>query len=270
MELPRAQAADDPRLDDFTALNDPARRRELERRGDHFVVEGAVALEQLLRTGGWEVRQVVLAPRAAERLADLLGPVRDRTIVAEAPVLREVVGFDLHRGVLASVQRRPPRSIADLLHPTQPQLAVALEGVNDHENLGAIYRNAAGFGCAAVALDPTTADPFYRRSVRVSLGHVMTVPTATIAAAPAGIDELRAAGATVVALSPSGEVDLRVLSRSALGSGPLAVLAGAEGPGLSDRALAAADVRAAIAMPRDVDSLNVATAVAVALFHLSA
>lgn len=268
MDLPVAASPTDPRLADFVALNDPARRRAVERGGGYFVVEGAVALEQLLRVGGWEVRTIALLPQAAERLGGRLTPVLDRVVVAPQPVLEEVVGFDLHRGVLASVQRRPSRSVAEVVRPGRPDLLVALEGVNDHENLGAIYRNAAGFGAAAVVLDPTTADPFYRRSVRVSLGHVLTVPTAAMAATPAGIAELQAAGATVVALSPGGDMDLRSLARPAIGAGPVVVLAGAEGPGLGDAALAAADVRAAIPMPAAVDSLNVATAVAIALFQL--
>lgn len=269
MPPPEITSVDDPRLADFVALNDPGRRRQVERSGGYFVVEGSLALEQLLRVGGWTVRQVVLLPRAADRLGPALAPLADRTAVADEAVLREVVGFDLHRGVLASVERRPPRPVAAVLRPGEPQLLVALEGVNDHENLGAIYRNAAAFGCAGVALDPTTADPFYRRSVRVSLGHVLTVPTMALAAVPEGIEDLRAAGATVVALAPGGERPLRSLDRSVLGGGPIVVLAGAEGPGLTEGALAAADVRASIPMPSEVDSLNVATALAVALFHLA-
>lgn len=268
MPFPVASSPDDPRLADFVALNDPTRRREIERRGNWFVVEGALALDQLLRVGGWQVRRVALLPRAAERLGPRLADLADRVVVAPEAVLRAVVGFDLHRGVLASVERVPPRSVAEVVVADAPQLLVALEGVNDHENLGAVYRNAAGFGSAAVVVDPATADPFYRRSVRVSLGHVLTVPTATMASAPAGIEELRSNGATVVALTPAGDADLRTLDRGTLGTGPLVVLAGAEGPGLSRAALDAADVRAAIAMPADVDSLNVATAVALALYQL--
>ncbi len=269
VKLPHAVAPDDPRLADFVALNDPAQRRAVERRGGYFVVEGIVALEQLLRTHGWDVRQVALVPGAVDRLGERLRPMADRTVVADRQVLEQVVGFDLHRGVLASVARRSPPLIESLVRPGHPSLLVALEGVNDHENLGAVYRNAAAFGCAAVALDPTTADPFYRRSVRVSLGHVLTVPTVAMPAMPDGIGALRQAGATVLALSPAGSVDLRALGRGALGDGRIAVLAGAEGPGLSDAALEAADHRVAIPMPSSVDSLNVATALAVALFHLS-
>lgn len=269
MPFARATAPDDPRLADFVALNDPARRRELERHGGYFVVEGAVALRQLLRVGGWRIRQVALLPRAAERLGAALDEVAERVVVADEDVLRSVVGFDLHRGVLASVERVAPRAIDDVVAPGRADLLVALEGVNDHENLGAIYRNAAGFGAAAVLVDPTCADPFYRRSVRVSLGHVLTVPTASLGPAPEGVAALQARGAVVVALTPTGETDLRALDRTLLGDGPLVALVGAEGPGLTGPAMAAADVRASIAMPAAVDSLNVATALAVALFQLT-
>lgn len=155
-----------------------------------------------------------------------------------------------------------------LVAPGQSQLLVALQGVNDHENLGALYRNAAAFGAAGVVLDARCADPFYRRSVRVSLGHVLAVPTATIAAGADGIAELHAAGVTTVALSPAAATDLAEVDPAALGAGPVALVLGAEGPGLTDDVLAAAHHRVAIAMAAGVDSLNVATAAAVALWAL--
>lgn len=270
--------APDPRLADFVALNDPARRREVERSGGYFVVEGVLAVERLLSLPRWEVRSIVLLPRLADRLAGALverfgaapGEPGCPVAVVDSPTLNQVVGFDLHRGALASVTRRLPVALADL-DPTAFAPGARLlvtEGVNDHENLGGLYRNAAAFGVDAVVLDPTSADPFYRRSVRVSLGHVLAVPTVMAPAHPAGIEALRARGVTVVALTPTGAVDLRDLDRSALGAGPVAVLVGAEGPGLSPAALTAADHRVRITMATGVDSLNVATAAAVALHHL--
>ena len=268
----------DPRLADFVALNDPARRRQVERSGSYFVVEGVLAVERLLALPQWEVRSIALLPRLADRLAEAIegrfgvppGAPDCPVSVVDQDALNHVVGFDLHRGALASVTRRPPPRLDDLDPATlnAARLLVMAEGINDHENLGGLYRNAAAFGVDAMVLDPTSADPFYRRSVRVSLGHVLAVPTVMAPAHPAGIEALRARGVTVVALTPTGDVDLRDLDRPTLDSGPVAVLVGAEGPGLSEAALTAADHRVRITMATGVDSLNVATAAAVALHHL--
>ena len=269
----------DPRLADFVALNDPARRRQVERSGGYFVVEGVLAVERLLALPQWEVRSIALLPRLADRLAAAIeerfgaptGAPDCPVSVVDQDALNRVVGFDLHRGALASVTRRPPPPLDDV-DPADldaVRLLVMTEGINDHENLGGLYRNAAAFGVDAMVLDPTSADPFYRRSVRVSLGHVLAVPTLMVPALPAGIEALQARGVTVVALTPTGDVDLGDLSRSSLGSGPVAVLVGAEGPGLSPAALTAADHRVRITMATGVDSLNVATATAVALHHFS-
>ncbi|MGN6693538.1 MAG: TrmH family RNA methyltransferase, partial [Aquihabitans sp.] len=176
------------------------------------------------------------------------------------------VGFDIHRGAQASVERRAPVPLAELLAAGGPELLVAAEGLNDHENLGSLYRNAAAFGCAGVVLDPTCADPFYRRSVRVSQGNVLAVPTASMRT----IEDLHAAGVATIALTPAADHQLVDLHRTALGTGPVAVLVGAEGPGLDPRTIAAAKHRASIPMEAGVDSLNVATAAAIALFHLRA
>lgn len=255
----------DPRLSDFVALNQPETRREVERRGDYFVVEGVLAIERLLTLPDWHVRSLALLPRAADRLEPLLAGRDLPVVVADEAELRQVVGFDLHRGALASVTRRAPTPAPDLLATVAPGgLVVATEGLNDHENLGALYRNAAAFGAAAVLVDPTTADPFYRRSVRVSQGHVLSVPTATYAS----IHELHEAGATTLALTPAGDVAVADVDTTGA-AGSVVVLVGAEGPGLRADTLAAAHRRVRIPMAADVDSLNVATAAAVALSRLA-
>jgi len=141
---------------------------------------------------------------------------------------------------------------------------VVLEGVNDHENIGAIFRNAAAFGVDAVILDPTTADPLYRRATRVSLGHVLRVPFARVERWPDALGELRELGFTTLALTPSRDAD----PLGAVVAGPparLALVLGAEGPGLTTSALASVDRRVRIPMAEGVDSVNVATAAAIAL-----
>jgi tRNA G18 (ribose-2'-O)-methylase SpoU len=267
--------ADDPLLADFRALSDPETRRRVERDGDFFVVEGLLAIERLLSLDEWHVRSFALLPRVAERLGPLIAERAPGVAVAVAgeDVLREVAGFDIHRGALASVDRRPRATTAELVDAAATsgggRLLLALEGLNDHENLGALYRNAAAFGAVGVLLDPTCADPFYRRAVRVSLGHVLAVPTGSLAAAPGGLTELHRLGVTTVALTPHADIALRDLDRSTLTDGPIALLLGAEGPGLTDAALESAHHRVSIPMAPGVDSINVAAASAVALHHLS-
>lgn len=171
-----------------------------------------------------------------------------------------VTGFAIHRGIVASAGRLPlPRPEAVLSGARQ---VAVLEAVNDHENIGALFRNAAAFGIDAVLLDPTTADPLYRRSVRVSLGHVLHVPWARMEPWPDGLAVVRDAGFRVLALSPAGP--RTVAEAVADTSDPIAWLLGAEGPGLSDVAVAAADEQVRIPIAEGVDSLNVATAAAVA------
>ena len=210
---------------------------------------------------------MLLLPRVADRLRpQLAGLTAVPVYVAPPEVLRAVVGFDLHRGALAAVDRPPALAAEHLV--SQRRLVVVTEGINDHENLGALFRNAAAFGVDALLLDPSSADPLYRRSVRVSMGHVLDVPFARIGALPRGLDVVWSAGGFVVALTP--DVDAVVVNElERPEGGPLALVVGAEGPGLSGATRAAADVRARVAMVPGVDSLNVATALAVALSHVT-
>jgi tRNA G18 (ribose-2'-O)-methylase SpoU len=171
----------------------------------------------------------------------------------------------VHRGILGSVHRPPMPAAAELL--AAAQRIIVLEDVNTHTNVGAIFRCAAALGMDAVLLSPSCADPLYRRSVRVSMGEVFAVPYARLDPWPGALEEVRAAGFTVLALTPDpAAVSLRDLS--AADRARPALLLGAEGPGLSGRALTAADVRVRIPMHHGVDSLNVAAAAAVACYAL--
>jgi len=190
--------------------------------------------------------------------------------------------------VVAVATRPPLPSAEDLLADAAgpsvgnrtPPLVAVLEGLNDHENIGALFRNAAAFGVAGLLLDPTCADPLYRRSIRVSVGHVLHLPFARLAPWPTALDLVRAAGFVVAALAPRppARIDVPVVGLTELKaqlSGPghppgVALLLGAEGPGLTESALALSDVMVPIPMADGVDSLNVATAAAVALHTLAA
>jgi tRNA G18 (ribose-2'-O)-methylase SpoU len=260
---------DDP-LDDYRALNDSRTRRRVERQGGYFVVEGLLALGALLDSP-YPVRSVLATERKAARVADLVAG-RARLVVRPDDEVAAVAGFDVHRGVLAAADRLPLPDPRDVLAGTR--LALVVEGVGDHENLGALFRNAAAFGVDAVLLDPTTADPLYRRSVRVSVGHVLRVPWTRLAPWPAALDDLEAAGWLVLALTPAADAEpLRSAVTDTSGGPdvpPVAVLVGAEGPGLTAGALGAATRRVRIPLAPGVDSLNVATAAAVALHALTA
>lgn len=177
-------------------------------------------------------------------------------------------GFDVHRGVLALAQRAAPQPATLLVDKVAAGVVVVVEGVNDQENLGAIFRNAAAFGVGAVLLSPTCCDPLYRRTVRVSLGHVLRVPYARVEPWPEGLSELKEKGYELLALTPQpGAARVEEVACRLQGA-KVAVVVGAEGPGLSAGALALCrPVR--IAMAPGVDSLNVAAATAVALHRLS-
>jgi tRNA G18 (ribose-2'-O)-methylase SpoU len=253
--------SDDP-LDDFRALNDPARRREVERRGDYFVVEGSFALDALLDSD-YRVRTVLVAERKADQVRARVGS-RAQVVVRPEDEVAGIAGFAFHRGVIASADRRPLPDPAELLGAAR--LVAVVEGVGDHENLGALFRNAAAFGVDAVLLDPTTADPLYRRSVRVSLGHVLRVPWTRLPSLRDGLAVVREHGLALVALTPAGDAEpIDALGRD---PGRVALLLGAEGPGLTRATLEAADRRVRIPLAPGVDSLNVATAAAIAFHRL--
>ena len=247
----------DPRLADYRQLNDPAARRRIE--GDElFVAEGPVAVERLLASGH-RVRSVLLSHDKHARMADLVAGTT--TYVVARDLLRQIVGFDLHRGAIAAADRQPLPALAEVLATSQ-RIAV-LEGLNDPENLGAIARSARALGIDALVLDPTCIDPYTRRTVRVSMGEILFLPVARVAAAdwPAGaLGQVRDAGFATWALTPAPDAadiwTLDVPDRVAL-------LLGAEGPGLGAATLAAA-TRVRLPIRTDVDSLNVGAAAAVA------
>jgi tRNA G18 (ribose-2'-O)-methylase SpoU len=251
----------DARLDDFRDLSDADVR--VDRRGV-VIAEGSNVVERLVNSP-YPVRAVFGVPSRIEALRPVLEPLDVAVFVADKWLLSEVVGFRVTRGVLASASRPPAPSVSGLL-ASASRVAV-LEALNDFENLGALFRNAAAFGVDAVLLDPRCADPLYRRSVRVSMGHVLRVPFAVLPGSwPASLEVLREHGFTTLALTPSPPA---VPLRTAAVPDRWAVLLGAEGPGLTDEALAAADQLVRIPMASGVDSLNVATAAAVAFAHLT-
>ncbi|WP_409462336.1 TrmH family RNA methyltransferase [Amycolatopsis sp. GA6-003] len=255
-----------PGLDDFRDLSTADRRPDRPGGRGLVIAEGTVVVGRLLASR-YPVRALLGVERRLRELEDELTGVDVPAYVTSAETMAEVVGFHLNRGVLAVADRPEPPTVSQIVDSAQ--ILAVLEGVGDHENLGALFRNAAALGVGGVLLGPGCSDPLYRRSVRVSMGHVLRVPFATFDSWPGGLDVLRARGFTVAALTPrTDSVPLRGLREKV--PGPIALLLGAEGPGLTDEAIEAADVAVRVEMVPGVDSLNVATAAAIAFHEVSA
>ncbi len=258
--------AADPRVADFRDLKAGDRRPGTTRGTGPVIVEGVPAVERLLASP-YRVRAVF---GVRDRVAALDVPDGVPVYEADKWLLSEVIGFRLTRGVLASADRRPPADLAELLagpDPRAPRRLAVLEGLNDAENLGSIARSAVALGIDGLLLDPRCADPLYRRSVRVSMGHILALPFAVLPNWPDDLAVLHEAGYLTVALTPASDaVDLRVLDPRE--HPRTAILLGAEGPGLTEEAQRAAKVRARIPMRHGVDSLGVAAAAAVAFAAL--
>jgi tRNA G18 (ribose-2'-O)-methylase SpoU len=255
---------DDARIADFRALTDVELRTRWEPPNGLFIAEGELVLRRALGAG-YRLRSVLVDAKRVDAFTDLLdGPAP--LYAGTQELLEKATGFHVHRGVLASFHRRELPAAAEVLAAAR-RVAI-LEDVNNHTNLGAIFRAAAALGIDAVLLSPSCADPLYRRSVRVSMGQVFAVAYARLASWPGALDEVRAAGYCLLALTP-GEDALPIQRLDAAHRARPALLLGAEGPGLSGAALAASDVRVVIPMRAGVDSLNVAAASAVAFWELS-
>ncbi len=255
---------DDPRLSDFLGLTDGARRMRHEAGAGLFIAEGEKVIARTAGAG-YPPRALLVSPARLADLSPAVAGLGCPVYVASYEVLRALTGFHVHRGALASFGRLPLRSAADVL--ADARRIVVMEAVTNHTNLGAVFRSAAALGMDAVLLSPTSCDPLYRRSIRVSMGQVFAVPYAYLDRWPGGLDQVRDAGFRVLALTPqAGAVDLGAVS-----VGPaerVAVVFGAEGPGLTDDVLEAADERVRIPMHAGVDSLNVGAAAAIVCWHL--
>jgi tRNA G18 (ribose-2'-O)-methylase SpoU len=259
---------DDPRIAEFVGLRDRelAGRRERGRGAPAnglFIAEGDVVVARALRAG-YRLRAALVDATRAEPLPAEVP--EDARVYAAAPlVLRRITGLGVHRGMLASFDRRPVPPAAEVL--AAARRVVVLERVSNPTNLGVIVRSAAGLGIDAVLLDPTCTDPLYRRVARVAMGEGYAFPWAWLTRLPVGLGPVREAGFRLLALTPDPEAV--PIDRVQVGEGErVALLFGAEGPGLSAATLAAADERVGIPMRGGVDSLNVGVAAGIACWVL--
>ena len=250
----------DPRLADYVGLTDVARRRRVEPDVDGvgiFIAEGEPVVRRAL-AAGYRMRSLLVDVKRYDALRDLdVAPA----YVAEPAVLMAVTGFNVHRGVLASFTRKPQPALTPLLESARRLLVC--EDLTSTTNLGAVLRSAAALGVDGVLLSPECCDPLYRRAVRVSMGEALRLPTHRVGAWPGALSDVRAAGFTVIALTPDSTADpidrVQIPAKAAL-------LLGEEGSGLSAAAMAAADIRVRVPLAAGVDSLNVAAAAAVACY----
>ena len=254
----------DARVDDFRDLNSVDRRPDLPSGKGLVIAEGVLVVQRMLASRFTAHAFLGTDRRLAELSADLAGHPAP-FFRASAEVMTDIVGFHLNRGVLAAARRPTELGVAEVL--AGARTVAVLEGVNDHENLGSIFRNAAGLGVDAVVFGAGCADPLYRRAVRVSMGHALLVPFAKAERWPADLYRLRDNGFRMLAMTPGPQTRTLSEMMDDLRDEKVAVLVGAEGPGLTEMALRAADARVRIPMSRGTDSLNVATAAALAFYE---
>jgi tRNA G18 (ribose-2'-O)-methylase SpoU len=257
--------AQDPRIADYAALSDAALRRQADPANGRYIAEGAKVIGRAL-AAGHRPRSFFMAPKRLAGLAEVLEAHPGVPVfVGPDEVLEAVTGFHLHRGALAAMHRPAPLELAEVLR-TASRVAV-LEDMVDHTNLGAIFRSAAALGIDAVLLSPRSADPLYRRAVRVSMGAVFQVPWVRLESWPGDLPALSAAGFQVAAMELTERAE-RIDAVAALEIPRLALVLGTEGAGVSDAMLEAVDLHVMIPMRPGMDSLNVAAAAAVAFWEL--
>jgi len=263
--------AADPRLADYVRLTDVHLRRSLEAEHGLFIAEGEKVISRAI-AAGYPVRSLLVSRDKLATIADVAASCQAPLYVLPPEVAEQLTGYHVHRGALASMQRLPLPSVADVL--ASARRIVVLEDIVDHTNVGAVFRCVAALGFDAVLLAPRCADPLYRRSVKVSMGAVLAVPYTRLADWRSGLAELRSAGFRLLALTPDpaavpiGELADPAGRGNITRSDKVALLVGGEGSGLSGRWLAAADQAVRIPMSRGIDSLNVAAAAAIACYLL--
>jgi tRNA G18 (ribose-2'-O)-methylase SpoU len=253
---------EDPRLIDYHEIRDAERRRL----NGTFIAEGREVVRRLLRTRRYPIRSALVTPPALDALGAALASADVPTYLVRQDIVKAIVGIEFHHGCLVVGERGTEATPEAVLAEAAGRDIVVLEDLGDASNVGAMFRNALAFGVGAVFLSPGTADPLYRKAIRVSAGAVVALPFARFADWPRGLGRLRDAGYTLVALTPRADA---MAIRADPRPRRVALLLGTEGRGLSGDALALADLHVRIPMAPEMDSLNVATAGAIALHWLS-
>ncbi len=266
MRLERLESLDSEALHDYRDLTDVVLRRLSEPAGGLYIAESSKVIERALRAGH-RPRSVLTIEKWLPEIEKLVADQHPDlpVYVGSAELLESLTGFNLHRGALASMHRPPLKSVEETV--AGARRIIVLEDIVDHTNVGAIFRSVAGLGADAVLITPRCADPLYRRSVRVSMGTVLQIPWTRLPDWPEGKTVLAGLGFSLAALALSPDA-VTLDEYAAHPPQKIALIVGTEGDGLSRAALEAADTVVTIPMMRGVDSLNVASASAVALYAL--
>lgn len=256
------ESLDDPRVAEYRLITAPARLAQ----AGLFVAEGRLVLRRLVDEPRFRIKSVLLTPAAREAVADVLSRADPEVPIylASQPVMSGLVGFAIHRGVLALVERPRPIPVYELDLSAARRLVI-LEGVNNPDNVGGVFRSAAAFGVDGVLLGPGCGDPLYRKAIRTSMAGTLQVPYAVASPWPATLAALSADGFRVLGLTPSAEA--RSLDEYARNADRIALVLGGEGQGLSAEALDAVQERVRIPMRGPADSLNVTVAASIALWY---
>jgi tRNA G18 (ribose-2'-O)-methylase SpoU len=228
-------------------------------------------VRRLLDLQHWAIHSVLLSPAAADNLRDVLHLTTAPIYLVDQSLMNAIAGFNIHRGCLALAHRPQVEATPSSGFPALDRIAdgplsrvLLMEGVNNPDNIGGLFRTAAAFGVDLIVLGPNCGDPLYRKAIRTSMGATLAVPYVTAPQWPGAISDLRTDGFTVAALTPHHQaVPLNDVPRHA----KLALVVGAEGDGLTEAALAAANFRVRIPMTPMVDSLNITTAASIAMYH---
>ncbi len=261
---------DDPRLHAYRSLTDIALRSAREPESGMYIAESAKVISRAVQAGHTPI-SVLMEHSWQERIHTLLGPaIMDSDIdifIGDHELLEELTGFHVHRGALAAMQRPPLRTVSEIT--AQAQRIAVLENIVDHTNLGAIFRSAAGLGVDAILVTPQCADPLYRRSIRVSMGAVFSMPWTRIPYWPIALSEFQSQGFHTVALSP-GTDSQSLEDFASEHHEKVAFVFGSEGDGLTPESLSACQSVVHIPMSHDISSLNVAAASAVVFWAMRA
>jgi tRNA G18 (ribose-2'-O)-methylase SpoU len=257
--IPDVSSLDDPRVAGYRAVADPDRLTEL----GVFVAEGRLVVRRLIELRHWAIHSILLTQAAADNLADVLPLTTAPVYRVEQEAMNDIAGFNIHRGCLALAER-PATPTLDRIAAGPLSRVLVLEGVNNPDNIGGLFRSAAAFGIELVVLGPDSGDPLYRKAIRTSMGATLSIPFVQAPQWPGAIRDLRLDGFTVVALTPAMQAaPLEEIFPHA----KLALLVGSEGSGLTEPAMHAATLRIRIPTTPDVDSLNVTTAASIAMYH---
>jgi len=265
MPLVRIDSPEDPRVAEYRDVGDP----ELLRGRGLFVAEGRLVVRRVIGHARFNVQSLLLNEAARVALAPDLARLAPAVPIFVCPteLFERITGYDIHRGCLALVERGRASSLDDVIEDAR--LVVVLEDVTNADNVGGVFRNAAAFGADAVLLTLPTCDPLYRKAIRTSMSASLTVPTARLHDWPDALSTLKSRGFTIVALTPNELAETLDIFASRPRPARVALLAGGEGMGLSEAAMVRADRRVRIPIRPDVDSLNLAVAVGIALSRLS-